>query len=391
MSIRTALFLAPETPYPLAGGGALRTASLLHYLAERYAVDVVVFREPGAVDPLRHFPAELARSLHVLELPRHARHAVARALRNAGRLLRAVPPLVDRFAGFEERLREIVGGRRYDLSVIEHFWCAPYWEQLAPVSGRTVLDLHNIESVLHARSARVEGGAAAAAHRLFHGACLDLERCWLPRFSWLLATSEQDARAIRTIAPAARVQVFPNSMPLVPQPAHREEEAIVFSGNLEYHPNISAVRFFRREIWPVLRERWPGLVWRLVGKNPHAVRKWIAGDPRIEVSGTIPDAIVEISRNKAAIVPILAGSGTRYKIMEAWAAGVPVVSTYLGAEGLPACDGENILLADEPKAFGEAVSALLASEGLRRRVGQAGREVYEREFTWPAAWNRLKL
>jgi len=158
---------------------------------------------------------------------------------------------------------------------------------------------------------------------------------------------------------------------------------------MEYHPNISAVRFFRREVWPLLRERWPGLVWRLIGKNPEAVRKFTSGDARIEVEGQVDDAIRELARAKVAVVPVLAGSGTRLKILEAWAAGVPVVSTTLGAEGLGARDGESLLLADSGPAFAEAVSRLLACIELRQSLGAAGRLLLEKEFTWETAWEKL--
>src|SRR5205085_1784877 len=85
--------------------------------------------------------------------------------------------------------------------------------------------------------------------------------------------------------------------------------------------------FFRREVWPRLRARWPGLVWRLVGKNPDAVRRFTAGDSRIQVVGPVSDAVRELARARAAVVPLLTGSGTRLKILEAWAAGLPVMPT----------------------------------------------------------------
>jgi len=151
---RNALFVVPEAPYPARGGGALRSASLIEYLAGRYVVDAIVFREPGAPDPRALFPAGMAREIHVLELPHHRKDAISRAMRNTGRLARGVPPLVDRFAGFADRIADFVRDRSYQVAVIEHFWCAPYWEQVAPVSAKTVLDLHNIESVLHERCAR---------------------------------------------------------------------------------------------------------------------------------------------------------------------------------------------------------------------------------------------
>jgi glycosyltransferase involved in cell wall biosynthesis len=393
--IKQALFISPEAPYPLAGGGAMRSASLLNFLARQYTVDLIVFREPHADDPRQHIPPGLARHLHVVDLPANSRHGLARAVRNAGRLARRVPPLMDRFAGFGERIAAATHGQHYELAVIEHFWCAPYWEQAAAVSDATLLNLHNIESILHERCAGDETGPQALAHRAFQTACRLLEEKWLPRFTYLLAASAEDSRRLRNISQASNVLIYPNSIPFVnlpfAQPHARKEHMIVFSGNLEYHPNISAVRYFHREIWPVLRLRWPGLIWRLVGKNPHAVAEIVDGDSRIELSGAVSDAIPELARAKVAIVPLRAGSGTRLKIIEAWAAGVPVVSTSLGAEGLAARDGEHLLLADGARGFEQAVSSLLASPALADRIGRAGRYLYECEFTWESAWKRLQL
>jgi glycosyltransferase involved in cell wall biosynthesis len=218
---------------------------------------------------------------------------------------------------------------------------------------------------------------------------LRLEREWLPRYTWVLAVSETDAGAVRRIAPSARALVYPNAIPAVPRPPRAEEDVIVFTGNMEYHPNVSAVRFFRREIWPLLRERWPALVWRLVGKNPAAVARYTAGDSRIEMVGPVDDAVGELARAKLAVVPLLAGSGARFKILEAWAAATAVVSTTLGAEGLEARDGENLLLADSAPAFAEAVSKLLASPEDRQGLGMAGRRLLENRYTWDAAWRKI--
>jgi glycosyltransferase involved in cell wall biosynthesis len=237
----------------------------------------------------------------------------------------------------------------------------------------------------------VESRATAFAHRIFRDASAALERDWLPRFSQVLTTSDSDASAALEIAPTARVSVYPNALPWIPQPPRIDEEVVVFSGNMEYHPNLSAVRFFRTEIWPVLRQRWPALVWRLVGKNPAAVSRFTAGDPRIEVTGQVDDAIHELARARLAVVPLLAGSGTRFKIVEAWSAGLPVVSTTIGAEGLPARDGENLLLADGGPAFAAAVTRVLEDARLRRQLGDAGRAVWESELTWESAWEKLDL
>jgi glycosyltransferase involved in cell wall biosynthesis len=385
----SALILAAETPYPLVGGGALRAASLLHYLARNYQVDLLVFRQPGAADPAAALPAGLVNRVTVIDLPAHGRGLAARVVRNAVRVARRVPPLVDRFSGFGPEIVRILTGRRYDIGIVEHSWCAPYWEQISNVCERTVLDLHNIESVLHRRCAEVEKGGTAFAHRVFADASLELERQWLPRYTEVLAPSDSDCKTACAIAPGTRVRVYPNAIPPVWLPPRGDEEVIVFSGNMEYHPNTSAVRFFRAEVWPLLRERWPRLIWRLLGKHPDAIRRFVAGDPRIEVAGPVDDAILELARARVAVVPLLVGSGTRLKILEAWAAGLPVVSTPVGAEGLPARDGENLLLAKGGTNFAEAVSRLLACKELRFALGMAGRLLVEKEFTWDAAWKML--
>jgi glycosyltransferase involved in cell wall biosynthesis len=386
---KSALLLCPEAPYPTIGGGPLRTASLVEYLARRYTLDVIVFREPQAPDPRLAFPPHLVRDLRLIELPYHSKGLLARAGRNLARFLRARPPLNDRFSGFGQAISDFLRSRQYDLAVIEHFWCAPYSEQVAPHARTLVLDLHNLESLLYLRSARTEPWPASLAYHRFHRACLELERRWFPRFSLLLAASPDDARAVEQIAPQRPCHIYPNTIPLVPLPSRPEQNVVAFSGNFDYHPNVSAVRFFRSEIWPHLRQRWPELVWRLVGKNPGGVRKYVRGDPRIQLSGPVANAVEELASARLVVVPLLAGSGTRVKILEAWAAGRAVVSTTLGAEGLPASDGQHLLLADTPEAFVRAVSSLLGSPEDRHRLGQAGRALFEQQLTWNTAWGIL--
>ena len=369
----------------------MRSASVLEYLARQYEVDVIVFREPGAPDPEALFPPGIARRIYVIVLPPHRKDILSKAARNTGRLLRRVPPLTDRFAGFAQQIGSLVRGHRYDISLVEHFWCAAYHEQLAPVSSKIVLDLHNIESMLHERCARTASGPSALAHRIFQKAASDLEHQWLPRYDRLLTASDSDAQAARRIAPAAHITVYPNAIPLVPQPVVAERDMVAFSGNLAYHPNLAAIKFFQAEIWPLLRDRSTSLRWRLIGKNPDAVRKQTKVDARIEVSGAVLNAVEELAGAKVVVIPLLAGSGTRFKLIEAWAAGRAVVSTHVGAEGLPARHGENLLLADDAHSFAEAVWLLLTNPDLRRQMGQAGRRLFETEFTWDRAWTKLDL
>lgn len=385
----SALMLAPEAPYPAVGGGALRTASLVEYLGRRFDLDVIVFSERGAPDPRAAFPAGLARRVDVIELPLHSRAAAARAGRNLIRYLRGVPPLNDRFAGFGAAIERVTAGRSYDLALIEHLWCAPYVMQVGAASSRVALDLHNIESTLLARTAEAEGVLKAVLFSRFARAAAAFERRWMPSFTMTLATSEQDASRLRALAPGSAVRVYPNAIPWRPLPVVEKEEAIAFSGNLEYHPNRAAVKFFARKVWPRLRQSWPRLKWRIIGKNPEAVRGLVGDDSRVEVTGPVEDAVRELARARVAVAPMLSGSGTRVKILEAWAAGLPVVSTSIGAEGLEARNNDHVLLADTEDEIRAAINSLLGSPDWREGLGRSARSLFERKYTWEAAWRRL--
>lgn len=356
---KRALFLTPEAPAMGQGGGALRSAALLEYLRQHYEVQVAT-----------------------LTLPPHSKSLAARAARNAMRLVRGRPPLLDRYSGFAHQLPP----GAFDLAVVEHFWCASYAADLRPRAQRLVLDLHNIESELARTHAQAVRGAARWASLRFAAMYADLEREWLPRFDTLLVTSEADRERVRH----SDVRVFPNALPLLPAPDVAEGPAVVFSGNLEYHPNVEAVRWFARGIWPRIHARGPEAEWRLIGRNPEAVAPVVRGLPGVRLVGPVEDAVAALAAGRVCVVPLLSGSGTRFKILEAWAAGRAVVSTTLGAEGLGARHGEHLWIADEAPKFADAVLGLWNDAELRARLGQAGRALYEANFTWPTAWARLE-
>ncbi len=384
-----ALFLSPQAPYPVIGGGPLRSASLLEYLSRRFSVHAIIFREPGDPDPALALPAGCVDKLDVVNLPYHSKQPFARALRNMSRTIRNRPPLLDRFSGFEDVIAARLAGQHYDVAIIEHFWCAPYVAQLRQCSKQVVLDLHNIESVWHQSLATAESPARAFALRRFATASVALERKFFPKFDRLLVTSERDLERVQSIVSDSKITVYPNALPYIEAPPREEKNEIVFSGNLEYAPNISAARFFRERVWPTLRSRWPNLRWKIVGRNPEAIHSFVSDDARIELTGFVENALPFLARSQVAIVPLLVGSGTRVKILEAWAAATPVVSTTLGAEGLECRDGEHLILADAPDRFAEAISRLLESPADRGRIGSAGRLLFEQNYTWPAAWTKL--
>jgi glycosyltransferase involved in cell wall biosynthesis len=172
-------------------------------------------------------------------------------------------------------------------------------------------------------------------------------------------------------------------------PPVAEQNCAVFSANFEYHPNIDAVGYLIAEIWPRVRREHPDLRLRLVGRGDASVRRLIPEGAGIEVTGPVGDAFAEISKARIVVAPLRAGSGTRIKILEAWAAGKPVVATPLAAEGLEAEDGVNILLAEQPARFVAAISGLLRDSNDRQRLGTNGRQTFERLYTWEGAWRGL--
>jgi len=382
-----ALFISPESPYPPIGGGPLRSASLVEYLRKRYCLDVILFRQPGGRAP--SCPGAV-RTL-ILDLPYHSRILPARFCRNAARFILGRPPLIDRFRGFAEGIGTFVRGQTYEVAVIEHLWVAPYAPLLRATCRRIVVDLHNIESEWHRRCAEAEGGLFAVAMRRFARFAERVEADLLPQVDLTLTASEADAKRVGEIAPGARVAVYPNVLPFTPIPPQVESgPSIAFSGNFEYLPNVQAIRWFHERIWPQLRRIYPGLRWRLVGSHVEAAPRRVLSDPGVETVAAGADAISILARSSIGIAPIVSGSGTRLKILEMWAAALPVVSTHLGAEGLGARPGVEVLLADDPDQFARCVIELLEEAGRQREIGAAGRRLYEREFTWQAGWKRLE-
>jgi glycosyltransferase involved in cell wall biosynthesis len=164
---------------------------------------------------------------------------------------------------------------------------------------------------------------------------------------------------------------------------------VLFVGSMDYHANVEAVLHFGKEIWPRIREREPQLVFTIVGRTPPEEIRRLAELPGVEVTGTVEDVRPFYAEALAAVIPLRVGGGSRLKILEAMAAGVPVVSTTLGAEGIEVRDGENVILADDAEAMSAALSSLNADEGLRRGLSSAGRALVFAQYDWSRLGARL--
>ena len=384
--IESVLVLSPEPPYPLNGGGAFRIASLIHYFARFADVDLILFSESGQPAIV---PPGLLRSQTVIPLPQHSRGTVARYIRNARRAIQGTPPLIDRLAGHNEEIARVISGKHYDFGIVEHLWAAQYLKEIASACAHTVLDLHNIESILHRRCAETTHGLIAAGQERFAHAAHEIEKNLLPQYSMVLTTSREDAALATQIAPTAKISVYPNALPETPAPQVREQPVIVFSGNFKYHPNIDAVDFLMSSIWPEVHRQCPELRLRLVGRGDKLIRHLLPSGFRVEVTGAVENALKEIAAARIVIAPLRTGSGTRIKILEAWAGARPVIATSLAAEGLQCLGDRDVIIANGGKDFGSAIARLNADPSRRVSLSVNGRRLFEENYTWQAAWKTL--
>jgi glycosyltransferase involved in cell wall biosynthesis len=265
-----------------------------------------------------------------------------------------------------------------------------------PAGVPIVVDEHNIWSELTERRRRVR--AVAARRRLDTYEATQLrrleERVWGDA-AGVAFCSEREVDAAHARVPDGRFAVVPNG---VDTSAFRPDllstapipGRLAFVGLLRYTPNADAANWLVSDILPLIRERAPDMTLDIVGKEPSPHTLALAdAAPGIRVLGSVPDVRPLLAAASVVVVPLRVGSGTRIKILQAMAMGRPVVSTTMGAEGLDARDGEHLLLADDPVAFAAAVTRLLDDEGLRTRLGVAGRAFVLGGHTWDTAVGHL--
>jgi glycosyltransferase involved in cell wall biosynthesis len=173
----------------------------------------------------------------------------------------------------------------------------------------------------------------------------------------------------------------PSGQPPEPPPS---KPVVLYTGSMDYPPNADAVTWFARAIWPAIQGQHPAARFLIVGRNPGSEVQALTTIPGISVTGTVPDVRPYFEQAKVYVVPLRSGSGTRLKILEAMAMGLPIVSTTLGFEGLDVRPGRDLLVADEPASFASAVVGLLADREARARLGIEARQTAEQRYSWDA-------
>jgi glycosyltransferase involved in cell wall biosynthesis len=258
-----------------------------------------------------------------------------------------------------------------------------------------ICDWHNIESELLRRYSERESGLLRKAYAGRTARLMgEFERRATLEFDAHVLVSERDAARLRALNPDACIFVIENGVDTAYYSDAQIEKAaatrieapgrnrIVFVGSMDYHANIDGAINFAREVWPRLHDRQPDLVFSIVGRNPAPEVRALAQIPGIEVTGTVADVRPFYREAIAAIAPLNVGGGSRLKILEAMAAGIPVVSTTLGAEGLEVQHGKNILIADTNEQLVAAIISIVENEDRRKELGTAGRALVADHYDW---------
>lgn len=382
------LFLSTRTPWPADDGGNIAILEPVRLLARRgHQITLLTFGDRTA----DHHP-ELSRIAEVVMIRHVKPHGIPRAMIS---LARPQPYSVLRYRDgrFLDQLNRLLTSRPFDLVQCEHLHMAGYFPAIEKHGIPKVLREQNILSVLMNRFAthgswwkRVWAATQSGKIRRF-------ETSAFARADINLAISPVDAGHIRRTSPAARIEVVPAGVDLErfrPRAAGSGSMTVMFTGSLEWAMNIDGVEWFVRQIWPEIIRKRPDARFLIVGKNPPAAIRQFGSQDSITVTGTVPDIRDWIAQAAVCVVPLRMGSGIRLKILEALAMGKAVVSTSIGAEGIPVEDGVEIRLADTPGAFSGAVTELLADPALRERMGRQGRRMVETGYGWPRLVDRLE-
>lgn len=379
------LFLSPRQCWPALSGAKLREYHLARALGQSGELTYVYFSQGLPIAP-----TDLPFCRHLIPVPKPSAYTPGKVIQG---LLTGVPLPVINYTSkvMSATLAGLIGRSAFDLVHIDSIHMAGYLPIVARLKSRLMMHWHNIESELMTRYAANSTlpkklYASLTARRL-----AALEDELLSSCFGHVVCSERERELLLVRAPRARVAVVENGVDTqsftLDGTARRR---IVFVGSMGYHANTEAALYFTSKIWPALYKLFPSWTLTLVGSDPPPSVRALAGlYPAVEVTGTVPDVRPFYAEALLAIVPLRTGGGTRLKILEAFAAGVPVISTTLGAEGLNLSPGEHFLAADSQTEWVAACSAIANDAPLRKRLIQAGRKLAEDEYDWNVLGGRL--
>lgn len=397
------LFLTPQVPYPPRQGTSIRNYHLIARVAQRHTVDLLSFLAPGDELPSTSPLYQHCRRIATVPQPQRTLSARLSAL-----LTSPLPDMALRLesAAMHELVQSWLQDTPYDIVQIEGIELAQYARHVNPRQTAFVFDDHNCEYLLQQRNAltdlRNPRRWHAAAYSLLQWAKLRrYEALVCQQAQAVIAVSQPDQAALHRIAPKAAVHVAPNGIDLATytQPTNTAPRVLsqrdpnsftlLFTGKMDYRPNIDAVLWFAEQVLPQVAAAVPEVLFQIVGMNPHARLDSLRHNPHVEITGAVPDIAPYLQGANLYIIPMRVGGGTRFKALEAMAAAKPIVSTTLGVEGIGVRNEKEMIIADSPDEFAVALLRLIADQ---RAGGELSHQLGENAHAFVAAyyvWDRI--
>lgn len=390
------LFLTPQVPYPPHQGTTLRNFNLIKYLAPLHEIHLLSFGRPAELvdSPLGEYCARV----ELVAPP--SRSMWTRAYET---FLSPLPDMARRLHSPELilRLSTMLREQLYDVIQIEGIEMAGAWMKRTgghgPADTRRAIvlfDDHNAEWVLQKTAYETD----RRHPRRWHGALYSwiqwhklaaFERAVCREADAVVAVSGHDARAIRSLDSRIEPVVIPNGVDVEYYVPSQEvcakplaELSVVFTGKMDFRPNVDAALWFSDRVLPALRREIPLAHVSFVGQKPSPRVLALKARDGVEVTGWVPDTRPFIADAAVYAVPLRMGGGTRLKVLEAMAMGKPIVSTRRGVEGIECADGRDVMLADTPEEFARAVAELLRDPAKARELGANARQRAQDTYDW---------
>jgi glycosyltransferase involved in cell wall biosynthesis len=378
-------------------GAQARAHGLMTQLARRHDLTAVMLVDDEFdVEECRQAMQAYCREVVLVPNP-YVRQGLAKRLQQLRSLTlaRSFERLQVTVPAMQRALDQVLRTKRFDVVNLEFSFLGECNLRQAPSGERlplVVVDSHNIDYDLARQYARA---GSSLARRLYAGAnWRKLRREELGTYrdaDGVYLCSAADERRLLDEVPGVRTAVIPNAADVeYYQPRATDPEpdgrTVVFFGLLSYVPNVDGVIHFIQDIWPRIAEAHPEARCKIIGARPPPSLLALAG-PRVELTGFVADLRPHLAAAAAVVVPLRLGGGTRLKIVEAMAMGKAIVSTTLGAEGITAVPGHDLLIEDQPAGFADAVNHLLTDPGLAARIGKSARRLAVEQYAWSgAAW-----
>jgi polysaccharide biosynthesis protein PslH len=382
------LWLKTELLHPVDKGGKIRTYQMLRELKRDCHITYLTLDDGTADRAARERAAEYCHELVTVRHRTREKFSVSFYAELALNVASPLPYFMKKYksAAMRREVERRLAASEFDVLVCD--FLMPSVNVPDGANCATLLFQHNVEAMIWRRHFEVQRNAAKRLYlRAQWEKTVKFERKECRRFDWVVAVSREDAETMRREYGVGHVSDVPTGVDtdfFRPQgSAAADPHNLVFTGSMDWLPNEDAIRFFTEEVLPLVRREVPGVTLTVVGRNPYpSLVELGRRDSSIVVTGRVEDVRPYMERAAAYVVPIRVGGGTRLKIYEAMAMEKAVVSTTVGAEGLPVSDGEELLLADTPGEFAAAVVRVLRDAGLARSLGQRAAATVRERFGW---------